>query len=245
MSLSTILGKLATYLKPDTSGFVSLVNQPVQFDNSFKLASTGFVQRALGNFQGLTTLGGTTTLTAAQSGTFVELNGSFTSGTVTLPSPSPNLTFTFYNAAPSSSVVITTPSGVIYSAVNGSANYTLTTGGSITLFCDGTNWVVLSGGGSATFQSNGYSKSQSGMILQWGTATSPASGTLAVTFPIAFPNAALSVMATPRNNGAVNSIVSVGSGFTATSVTFYTTTAGSGVAPVASALSFSWFAVGY
>lgn len=39
---------------------------------------------------------------------------------------------------------------------------------------------------------NGYQKLPSGLIIQWGTGTSPSDGGFTITFPIAFPNVCLS-----------------------------------------------------
>lgn len=48
----------------------------------------------------------------------------------------------------------------------------------------------------ASLSANGYQKLPSGLIIQWGTVTTSASADQTVTFPLAFPNACLSVTST-------------------------------------------------
>ncbi|WP_244135840.1 gp53-like domain-containing protein [Burkholderia vietnamiensis] len=168
---------------------------PPQFDNSTKLATTAFVQRALGNFQGVLSVSVGSALTSAQSGSFVEITAS-ANGAVTLPAPSTaNLTYTLLN---SSSYVITlsTPSGNISAGNNSASTYTLGQGASVRVISDGTNWVVVNGVGTGAFSANGYQKLPSGLIIQWGTYNTSTSA-VTVNFPLAFPNAVYSVTCTP------------------------------------------------
>lgn len=46
-------------------------------------------------------------------------------------------------------------------------------------------------GGNQSLLTNGYQKLPGGLILQWGSVSGALGGTAAITFPIAFPNAAL------------------------------------------------------
>ncbi|KVM76515.1 hypothetical protein WJ61_09980 [Burkholderia ubonensis] len=175
---------------------------PPQFDNSTKLATTAFVQQALGNFQGFVPLTASATLTASQTGSFIEARG--TSGySIALPSPlTPGLVFTIFNAN-SNSVTLSTSIGAIYSANNSSSSYILTVAQSAQLVSDGSNWVVISGQAVGALVTNGYQKLPSGLIIQWGLgATSGQTGI--VTFPIAFPNTA-SVMSILRTSSSAMS----------------------------------------
>ncbi|KVN50005.1 hypothetical protein WK15_05865 [Burkholderia ubonensis] len=168
---------------------------PAQFDNSGKLATTAFVQQALGNFQGFVPLTASATLTASQTGSFIEARG--TSGySIALPSPStPGLVFTIFNAN-SNSVTLSTSIGAIYSANNSSSSYIMTVAQSAQLVSDGSNWVVISGQAAGALLTNGYQKLPSGLILQWGSVVINASGVANVTFPIAFPNQQIGAVAT-------------------------------------------------
>jgi hypothetical protein len=174
-----------------------------QFNNSNRYATTGFVQRALGNFQTVSVITNPTTLTQSQTGSFLEIGGTFTSGTITLPAPTSNVgtTYTFYNAVAGSNVTLSTPSGLIYCANTGTSTYSLISGASIQLVCDGASWLILSGQSAALVTaSNGYQRFPSGYIRQWGFGTLPASGTnvasVAVSFPVSFPGGIKSIVCT-------------------------------------------------
>lgn len=81
------------------------------------------------------------------------------------------------------------------------------------------NWsnVPLLADFGKSLASSGYQKLPSGLILQWGSASMTVStqssgwyyGTAVATFPIAFPNACLSVMATPNGASAGTQIAGV------------------------------------
>ncbi|WP_438833118.1 gp53-like domain-containing protein [Chitinibacter bivalviorum] len=55
---------------------------------------------------------------------------------------------------------------------------------------------------AASLAANGYQKLPSGLILQWGTLTSSASADVTITYPIAFPTAVKSLVATAYASGA-------------------------------------------
>jgi hypothetical protein len=90
-------------------------------------------------------------------------------------------------------------------------------------FNDSTNQATA---GSSLFNSNGYQKLPSGLIIQWGKFTSTVSNSsTAVTFPIAFPNACLSV--TGGTNGtSVNQYASSAFSITNTGCSITNNTAG-------------------
>jgi hypothetical protein len=90
-----------------------------------------------------------------------------------------------------------------------------------------TNAVAL-GQFGALLAEDGYQRFPSGLILQWGYSSVWA----AVTFPIAFPNAAFSVVSTFRGSSHEHGVTSV------TTTGFSPTTNGNTSA-------FYWFAVGY
>jgi len=58
---------------------------------------------------------------------------------------------------------------------------------------------AFTGGSSVT--SPGYQKLPSGLIIQWGSVGTPASGHVTVTFPIAFPSTCLFMMGTVKLSG--------------------------------------------
>jgi hypothetical protein len=90
------------------------------------------------------------------------------------------------------------------------------------------------------YGSNGYQKMPGGLILQWGASTTPAGGTIAVAFPIIFPNALFQVYAADYSvsNGTTN-IIGCDAG-TVNGCNVYTSDA----AGTAQGSNFKWFAIG-
>lgn len=101
----------------------------------------------------------------------------------------------------------------------------------------------------SSLAANGYQKLPSGLIIQWGSASNVASGTTSTTFPIAFPNACVTV-ATSGVQGSygVQAYVTVNSK-TVTAFGWGAFVANSGSAPANSATAGQvinyWVAIGY
>jgi len=95
----------------------------------------------------------------------------------------------------------------------------------------GANWADLGAGFSGAFATNGYRVFPDGTIIQWGVLTiSDSTGKSTVTFPIAFPNAALACVGYYKGAGtgsAPSSPVSV-MGTPPTLTTFQTWTYSNG-----------------
>lgn len=194
-----------------------------QFDSSGKLASTQFVQRALGNTQGVVNVNGSMTLAVAQVGSLVEVTGG--SGvTITLP-PTTGIggsAFYFYNNTAS---VVTVAAATGQNVNVGRANvasFALQPGGNAILITDGNSWEVLgeamlpnSALFNASISANGYQKLPGGLIRQWGNSQFSTTGT-AVTFPIAFPNGLFSLVpGNPVSTSVVTATLNVArTGFT-------------------------------
>lgn len=101
---------------------------------------------------------------------------------------------------------------------------------------------------SASFTGNGYQKLPSGLIIQWGTVSVSSAGTGitgegVVTFPVAFPNAALSVSASYElTGGAINGALSLyHRSLSASGVRFGLDEASS----TTTTTSVKWIAIGY
>lgn len=197
---------------------------PPQFDNDTSLATTAFVQRALGNMQGGVVLGASQVLSAADVGKVFSL--SVSASPITLP------------------LYSTVPSGAKISFVNvGSTNVVIQRSGTDTLFGPGdvgtqsfssalTSYTLLPGdcveftavlqwqitGGTCLLQAassfvaskagSGYQKLPSGLIIQWATGATdpanPAESSQVLILPIAFPNASLiSLVSTEIATGSV------------------------------------------
>ncbi|KWE69759.1 hypothetical protein WL77_12745 [Burkholderia ubonensis] len=191
---------------------------PPQFDNTTKIATTAFVQRALGNFNassgtGSGIIAAAVTLTNDDVGGFHYFNGP-TNQTATLPSEvglPPGAAIAFQRGAQYSLTIGTNKANAIIDTTIGLASsITLATGEFVVLVWSGTYWQAF---GTYTqrvgqpfansLTSSGYQKLPSGLIIQWGLgATSGQTGT--VTFPIAFPNTA-SVMSILRTSSSAMS----------------------------------------
>jgi len=101
-------------------------------------------------------------------------------------------------------------------------------------------WVAM---GPSLLSSNGYLKLPNGTILQWGTATTNASGVATVTWPLAFPTAALGAVCAANNSTASNAVANVGL-LGITSGVFYGTNGNSGAVGVAGVIGLYYWAWG-
>jgi hypothetical protein len=92
---------------------------------------------------------------------------------------------------------------------------------------------------SRLFAANGYQRLPGGLILQWGSATTAAGGSLAVTFPIAFPTACRAVLPM-LNRGDLNLRGFNVGGITSSGFTAYTMNSSSS----GTGENFSFMAIG-
>lgn len=208
---TTITNALALKAPLDSPLFTDDPRAPTasQFDADTSIATTEFVQRALGNYGKYIALGGSVVLTAAHVGAMLIGSVGLTGGTVTLPLSS---------AVPAgSSITISAGAGEFTLAKN-AADLDISIGlttqpslkvgafESIILVSTGTSWRAFSGSvplkyhGSqaALLTSSGYQKLPSGKIEQWGFILTPAgvaTANIDVVFPMQFPNACLNAVA--------------------------------------------------
>jgi hypothetical protein len=84
--------------------------------------------------------------------------------------------------------------------------------------------------------SSGYRKLPDGTILQWGTYNAASGSVYTLTFPIAFPSTATTVLDTTDYYGPVYASTVTSRGSTGASIYIY----GSGTA-----VNHYWFAIGY
>lgn len=187
-----------------------------QFDNDTSLATTAFVQRALGNFSGTIIIADTATLSGDQCGRLISLGG-LSSYTITLPLLSECINgSTFYIKCDAGAPITIQRQGADQINVNAITVNALNLGNGDTLVIakDGVQWRAIGGTGqlpyAAAFGANlasaGYQKLPSGLLIQWGTWTASATpgAAVAVTFPIAFPSAVYNVSLTGRSAGTGN-----------------------------------------
>ncbi|WP_270804588.1 phage tail protein [Aeromonas sp. QDB66] len=190
---------------------------PAQFDNDTSMATTEFVQRALGNLSGGSAIAVDTTLTAASVGKLFHLAGTGGNYTVTLPTlasvpEGASFSFVCTNTAPGQASVIpaagetfTRPDGTSATAPQPIA---LTAGQTLTIVKLGASWFWLNGSKTigtsgffnASLSANGYQRLPSGLIIQWAHSILSAAGTSQLfSFPIAFPTACHTIVASHDN----------------------------------------------
>lgn len=184
-----------------------------QFDVSNRLASTGFVQRALGNYNNVSILSSAANLTKDYFGRVLLLN-SGTSFTVKLPPSS---------SAPTGSVISIRNVGSVDVAVVPSGNDSLAVvatipltsmvvkpGSSFDVVLQGTTYYMC---GTSTLRlvpefasyraANGWKVDPSELMEQWGVIPAiPAGGSVLVNFPVAFNSGAIGYALASGGSGA-------------------------------------------
>lgn len=193
---------IADYLQAAITGALGVT--PPQFDNDTSLATTAFVQRALGNASGFKNLGaGTTALTAADAGKFCLLAQAGTIATLPLGSTlSPGVCFQFGNGTSNGAgTVQRSGTDPIYIADSLVSSISVNGGETLSLFWTGALWFAISGSATlykastafgSSLAASGYQKLPSGLIIQWGVGTTSgtASPNLVATLPVAWPTGA-------------------------------------------------------
>lgn len=177
----------------------TVVTTPPQFDNDTSIATTEFVQRALGNYKGAVVSSVTSgiTLLASDAGIVLGLNAG-AGQTVTLPPGGATLdgsSFTVTRYLSALATVQTSASQSIDTGYSLATSVTLRGGDTATF-----TWSVPQGawvmsgpavmriaGMGANLAPNGYQRLPSGLILQWGNVMVTGQGPLTVSLPMAFP----------------------------------------------------------
>lgn len=223
-----------------------------QFDNDTSVATTEFVQRALGNFQGFREPSVNTTLDASDVGKVITVNN--TTITLTLPGAdnlAPGSAIAICNVSPQGGAIVTVQrqgaDQIWVGTGQGLTSFTLAPSESVTLVRQAANsWKQVSGqiGFGSSLAASGYQKLPSGLIIQWGSFSASGTADTAVTFPLAFPTACQAVMAThgPYAGPDIGSSVVVSkttSGFS------YASYQSNGSVVRNGAQTVSYFAIGY
>lgn len=191
-----------------------LGNTPSQFDDTTALATTAFVQRALGNMRGVVEVTAAKTLTDADVGTVQSFNGTANT-TVTLPLASTvpdGATISFVNVGGSSRILTVARQGseVIYPSGDSQISMEIGYGETLTLAARSGGWAAIGGSAQLPFSAGfgrnsggvGYQRFPGGGILQWGSQSCNSAAVTLVSLPISFPNGgrALSLL---RSSGTV------------------------------------------
>ena len=244
---------IADYLQAAITGALGVT--PPQFDNDTLLATTAFVQRALGNYQSSYSQTVTATLTAANAGAICN---AFNSITLTLPLGSAvpvGATYKINNTGSGVVSVVANAGNNLYAIGNGTPrSFNLQSGDELTIaYVGGNAWYAWGSGQlgfslgafGASLSGSGYQKLPSGLIIQWGGLSFPTSGsqqTGTATYPIAFPNSVFQVVAGIYQNSTLSSndlVAFIATGSTLSQVTLRA------VNPSAGSSAAKFIAIGY
>ena len=179
---------------------------PAQFDASKLLVNAEFVQRALGNLAGMTIYTVNASMPVTDFGRIVLAN---TGGAITLTLPPvgggvPTGSSIYIRNVGAAPLTVVPPAGgsmSVIATVN-LPNVVVNPGSSLMVTVQGNNYF-LDGSGSlkhafdftGSLSLSGYQRLPGGLIIQWGLVTGT-TGALTATYPIAFPNGVLQLVAT-------------------------------------------------
>ncbi len=191
-----------------------------QFDNDTSVATTAFVQRAIGNMASVLYVSSATILTAADTGKYVLASGG-AGYNLTLPAISSvveGATLQVGSSVAGLLVLQVQGGDKIYPLTGGlMTSFAMGPGENVFLIKSGGSWIIGSGtasnaisnGFGASLAANGYQRLPSGLIMQWGMLTATPAG-VTVTLPIAFPTSGLSATVSACNGSAASWMISGG-----------------------------------
>ncbi|KVN23877.1 hypothetical protein WJ63_19245 [Burkholderia pyrrocinia] len=209
---TTIADALSKKAPVDSPVFTGIPKAPTapQFDSSTKVATTAFVQRALGSFQASANLpAGATNGAAADIGKYFTQQAA-AAATYVLPSTeglSSGAAIAF-KVTSNFPLTISCSGGDMISA-NGQkvSSLTLGTGDDVIFVCPQKGYWFASGSAvvgqsskfAASLDVNGYQKLPSGLIIQWGRLATAigANASANQMLPITLPNSVLAATGTP------------------------------------------------
>lgn len=185
---------------------------PPQFEKSDRLATMEALAAALGSLQNVERVQGKALeLDASQVGTHFDIGINGTK--ITLP-PSDDLPVgaTFYFAGGAFYTLETTDGVKIYTSdSHNSGTTSVDVYGTRKIIWRGDLWETDGAEGVTYLAGNGYVRLACGLIFQWGTVTSGASGAAIINFPIAFPNAVYGAWVTVADGSTDASLRAFGS----------------------------------
>lgn len=226
-----------------------------QFTSDKKLATTEFVQKALGNKSNFYNFTSNTTLTAAHAGG--EIWVSAPGLTLTLPAAGSVPAATelyFYGNSGGMTLSRQGSDNIINGELGASSTFLIPVQGRLGIVSNGSNaWYIVDGSsalpGSSEFRASlgavGYQKLPGKFVLQWGAAN-PVGGFATITFPLAFSARPYYLGFGYREANsptAMQSIVIDDPTLTATQVTVRAMILSGGVSSNSNS-AFFWFAIG-
>lgn len=207
--IQNTLNLLAPLASPALSG-TPTAPTPAMFDSSTKLATTAFVQRALGNYRQGVQYTASQTLTASQVGEVIVASGS-TAMTMTLP-PLAGIPsgggFRFVNQSANPLTIAPAGADALYddSLSGAKASISVARGGFVDVVVIAGAWFATGTGllGVSPMFASGpnWFQHPAGFIVQYGSFSSNTSADTSVTFPHAFPSAVAVIMLTPSASGS-------------------------------------------
>ncbi|KVU92843.1 hypothetical protein WK75_02390 [Burkholderia ubonensis] len=214
---TTMANALALKAAIDSPVFTGTPKGPTaaQFDSSDKVASTAFVQRALGNMQTGTRIqsAANAALSASKAGGSYSLEVPSTTYTLpSLASVQPGAVFEFLATVNAATVATAGADKMMTGSLVSSSTCVLNNGDTAKFVSDGTYWVLVSGSAAlrlslgdfgSSLATNGYQKLPSGLLIQWGAIGNVTTSATSANFPIAFTSAVYSVSLTVTSNSAV------------------------------------------
>ncbi|WP_033576727.1 phage tail protein [Dickeya chrysanthemi] len=182
-----------------------LAPTPPLFDADSSIATTAFVQRALGNMKSAFGVRENQVLTSDAFGCFVEAQ--IAGITITLPNSSLCIGGVIeFNNISNGAVTISGTGGNILGPNNPSGSNTMmvNSGTNIRFLSTGPQWRAIGGVGTVSLGKSGYQRLPSGLLMQWGSGSSNASGQMPVIFPVAFTNPDVNyhILATHSGSGS-------------------------------------------
>ena len=206
---------------------------PAQFDDDTSIATTAFVQRALGNMQAIRTLTSSATIVTADAGSEIPVAGGVTATLPMLSATPVGSVFHFIASGTGNRTIQRAGSDTFsISGVGTPTSISLEDGGFVEVIRGTSNWNVKSSRASfdagVSLSSNGYQRLPSGLIIQWGRSGNPTEGPITVTFPIAFPSVKVFEFAMPVVGSPTGWDVATSAGSTSITQTTFNRRRGNG-----------------
>lgn len=187
-----------------------LAGTPAQFDKDTSLATTEFVQRALGNVSGQVNVT-TNNYTLAVADVGKRINANSAGINIYLPQLAQvPVGAVYWVHASAACTIFRQGADSMLAGLATPTSIAIPAGGFAKFIAGDGNWNIEGGDAelgysplfAAQLTNNGYQKLPGGLIVQWGNASPTGSADAAVTFPIAFPTAALKLVVSAGVSGS-------------------------------------------
>lgn len=198
--------QLPTAIAKLISDSFNSVTTPPQFDNDSSLATSAFVQRALGNVQGVVSVTSSLIVTAADAGKVFYVTGGGITITINPTGLPVGSTYTFISDATATTTLSTSGGFRPIEMFPAGVNMVMRPRSQYTFTWDGTYFRAVNGGSTndliSYISDAGYLRMPSGFMIQWGSDFTPIGETIrTVNLGWSFPNICRSVMITGRSDG--------------------------------------------